>query len=1345
MAFPHSDLQIKVYAYLGADPTADPSTWPEPVDLSSRLLKRDIGLRTGRQPGQRTAAAGQLTLWLDNEDGELTPLMVTSQYYPHWDIGVPMAVDVELDNGTTYGLIRGNLAGIKADIIPAAGGPMSAVQITVAGIIRQLSQGAVAKSAMLRTLTGRTITKPTYHWALESDPSAGSFLPTVGTRAITIDGDPGYVSSTEGPPGAAGAVRLECYAADTGAPDLAGRWSPLSLSGLSSTKISIAFGFKCEFADTPTTAAWRLPSLILEGGTHSELRILAYAATTDNVPNGNFGVDITLDGSQQLVNNFATQPNPFDGLWHSLLVMVEQDGSDVVASAWLDGKPFANTLTGGVGKTLGRPIILTTPAPWNVAFGGSDDYDNVGTAVSISHLAIWSGDVDPLDLHEATTGYAGETASERIARVFAEEGIPFEEWLPAPTHDIPLGPQPVGTPLDVARDAELAGHGILYESTRTWALGYRPLQSRYHQPASLVIDLAKYRVTGNTGREVLQPVRDDARLRNEWTVSRPGGPSVTLINEAHQKRHGRFDDSITVNVAGDDALSNEAGWRVHEGTFGGLRYSSLSIDLGANPNLITPWLLTRLGDRIDRVNHSGQHPTGTVSLALEGYSATIRPREWQIQANVEPYKPWETPQYVGPNGGRLLPMSGSVSTTGAGSQVNLDFTGLSVDFRGERPKMLRLVLEVDDPDELGNISLFLGVGGLTNHIRWLFHVASTGASAFLPGQRTAVILQLSEIHSVGGSITLSPRGAPSVMFGYTHARLAVTDKGNGQPVTVTLHSAALVSASDPGPFVSITFDDGLASVSSLAWPKMRELGLRGTEYPIVEVVGDSGRVTLDELRERYEAGWEIGGHSYAATVHTGRYTGVNAAQALADMQANIAWLEQHFPARAYTMAYPGGEFTETIDGQSIEDIIVAAGYAAARTTLSNPGSNTHLQIESMPPPIMTRLYAASGIWDGASGQQNPANLLATGGMLDRVEALGGWLILVFHDIVEGTPTNSLEVSKADFDAIMESLASRAVTVLPVREVLALLPKRRAKYQVKGCSTIQGLWLRGASDSYVSTPSAAPLQITGDLDVRAYIRPASWTPATAQHIVSKDNPSGNQRGYRLQLNTDGTISLAWSPNGVDTLSVTSTAAPTVGAAGARAIRAVLDVNNGSGGHTVTFYEAATLDGPWTQLGSSGSDGSGTTSIFASTAELRIGVRGDGTQPFEGVIHAVEIRSGIDGTVVADPDFTDHDTGDTSISDDAGNTWTVQANAEIVDSLDTSNLPSKLMVVTTAGPTLTTDSAQMPLYIECAGVELEVTEVEGTGRPQVLTVTSASVPKTIGPGETVTLSDRPVYAL
>lgn len=651
MAFPDNDLQVKVYAYLGADPTADPSNWPAPVDLTSRLLDRDISLSLGRSPGQRTAAAGQCTLWLDNDDGALTPLLPTSPYYPHWDLGVPIAVDVDgVGPNPPYGLFRGYAASIEAEIVPlVGGGSTSAVKVTLGGVLRRLGQGAEPKSALRRTVTGRHITPPVAYWPMEAGSDASLLAsPIDGCPSLTLPANDHLNSGGyDGIPGSLAVPVWESYRED----GLSGYVIPppaqpsgiMPTMGQGTIVIGLVFAGALE---TPTGST--LLEVDLVDGDHGKLRIGAYASTINGVLSTSYGVEASLidevTPSLEEVGYDSpgdSGPQPFDGRPHSIWLVLQQVGGDVDMTLLVDGQQYTNTATG---VTLGTPDLDTLRVGGSltaISLGGGEDVgDGSGFAVAVAHVGIWDSEPS-IDYYAAMRGYAGETAMVRVARVCAEEGIPHTAWSPAPTDDIRLGPQPIGTVLDVLRDAELAGHGILHELTSTWGLGYRPLQARYNLSPAMTIDLATYRVTGSTGRDTLKPVWNDQRIRNEWTVSRPGGSSVTVRDATHQAKRGRYTDSATVNVETDDGLLHEAGWRLHETIYDGLRYAAMPIDLGANPSPIGDWLALRPGDRIDRTGHPSQHPSGTASVILEGFSATLRRRGWTVNAVVEPYAPWD--------------------------------------------------------------------------------------------------------------------------------------------------------------------------------------------------------------------------------------------------------------------------------------------------------------------------------------------------------------------------------------------------------------------------------------------------------------------------------------------------------------------------------------------------------------------------------------------------------------------------------------------------------------------------------------------------------------------------------
>jgi hypothetical protein len=124
---------------------------------------------------------------------------------------------------------------------------------------------------------------------------------------------------------------------------------------------------------------------------------------------------------------------------------------------------------------------------------------------------------------------------------------------------------------------------------------------------------------------------------------------------------------------------------------------------------------------------------------------------------------------------------------------------------------------------------------------------------------------------------------------------------------------------------------------------------------------------------------------------------------------------------------------------------------------------------------------------------------------------------------------------------------------------------------------------------------------------------------------------------------------------------------VPSSGRISLRVTLDVNNGAGGNTASFYYSLTpgTAGPWTSFGTFTL--AGTTSIFNSTAGLDVGdITGtvSSVAPV-GKVHAVEVRNGLAGTVVASPVFSTPAAGASSFTDSAGRTWTMSGGAEISD--------------------------------------------------------------------------------
>ena len=234
----------------------------------------------------------------------------------------------------------------------------------------------------------------------------------------------------------------------------------------------------------------------------------------------------------------------------------------------------------------------------------------------------------------------------------------------------------------------------------------------------------------------------------------------------------------------------------------------------------------------------------------------------------------------------------------------------------------------------------------------------------------------------------------------------------------------------------------------------------------------------------------------------------------------------------------------------------------------------------------------------------------------------------------------------------------------------LLPRKRCRLQADWGAYLN---LTGASGSAAYTLDAAALDITGDIDLRARVAPSDWTPAANATLVGKGSLAGNQFSYSLGVTTTGALILAWSTTGAvgGILTATSTAAVSAADGETRWVRATLDVDAGGGNRAVRFYTSTddTHDHAavsWTQLGSTVTT-AGTTSIWSGTAVAAIGALADDTARLTGKVYAAAILSGIGGTVVAAPDFTDGNrwtAGATSGTDSAGRSWTVNSPASLV---------------------------------------------------------------------------------
>jgi hypothetical protein len=218
--------------------------------------------------------------------------------------------------------------------------------------------------------------------------------------------------------------------------------------------------------------------------------------------------------------------------------------------------------------------------------------------------------------------------------------------------------------------------------------------------------------------------------------------------------------------------------------------------------------------------------------------------------------------------------------------------------------------------------------------------------------------------------------------------------------------------------------------------------------------------------------------------------------------------------------------------------------------------------------------------------------------------------------------------------------------------------------VMGATSGDVAWIDAAQMEQASSASAftPSLRVTGDLDLRAHVALEDWTPGAVQALVAKWHDPSAQRSYLLRANTNGALILNWSPDGVNGIRVDSTATVPFTDGQPAHVRATLDVDNGASGRTIRFLTST--DGTtWTQLGTDLVQ-SGVTSIIASSSNLTVGARSDGTNPLRGKVLSASVRAGIDGPVVADVEFRAPVNAWTNPGatrkDKTGKLWTINGN-------------------------------------------------------------------------------------
>jgi peptidoglycan/xylan/chitin deacetylase (PgdA/CDA1 family) len=133
---------------------------------------------------------------------------------------------------------------------------------------------------------------------------------------------------------------------------------------------------------------------------------------------------------------------------------------------------------------------------------------------------------------------------------------------------------------------------------------------------------------------------------------------------------------------------------------------------------------------------------------------------------------------------------------------------------------------------------------------------------------------------------------------------------------------ASIQCSNPIPekSVLITFDDGHADVYQYAFPIMEQHGFFGAMYVVANRTQAPGFLSVDQLREMIESGWEIGSH----TITHPDLAELSTQDLHEELKNSRLTLEDLLEVEIVSLAYPFGSFSPQVAREAVK-----AGYTNA--------------------------------------------------------------------------------------------------------------------------------------------------------------------------------------------------------------------------------------------------------------------------------------------------------------------------------------------------------------------------------------------------------------------------------
>lgn len=342
----------------------------------------------------------------------------------------------------------------------------------------------------------------------------------------------------------------------------------------------------------------------------------------------------------ETTNSFAlvstiNAPGIFDGQMHMIRFAVDPGATDTGWNLYVDGVSLGSgTISSIVVKALSR-IGYT----WSLETGADEQkadeligfityWDSTGPAAS----TVWG----------VATGLQGERAGTRAERVAGEGGYTLTSYGQTAAQQR-MGIQTRKKLPEVLSSAAATDFGYVLGARDRLEGIFRSGSTLWNQHPALTLDFSAGLLPDYKYRD------DDLLTENDVTVTREGGSSSQQVLEEGRLSVqdfpdgvGRYDVAPTYSLYADEQTAHTASMLLHLGTFDGIRYTRITLDL-ANPRvnqMLDDILRTDVGDLIRLTNLPQEQGADAVDSLVVGYSEEAGPTSWKITFICVPAEPF---------------------------------------------------------------------------------------------------------------------------------------------------------------------------------------------------------------------------------------------------------------------------------------------------------------------------------------------------------------------------------------------------------------------------------------------------------------------------------------------------------------------------------------------------------------------------------------------------------------------------------------------------------------------------------------------------------------------------------